>query len=115
MLGHSQTSCCCQLTRSRGTQHSVVDAVAFPSYPRYARLERDLVGQESVWIAVRQFITTRGVCGLALSSEKLGQRTAKRNVAKQFSELRCAVSEPLMMSKWIWLSKEMSPQTLTSG
>ncbi|GFV77218.1 hypothetical protein TNCV_444481 [Trichonephila clavipes] len=31
-----------------GHQHSLVDAVAFPSYPRHARLARDLAGQESV-------------------------------------------------------------------
>ncbi|GFW61132.1 hypothetical protein TNCV_4873421 [Trichonephila clavipes] len=34
-----------------GYQHSQVDAVAFPSYPRYARLERDLV----IWLARETF------------------------------------------------------------
>ncbi|GFW59656.1 histidine triad nucleotide-binding protein 3 [Trichonephila clavipes] len=31
-----------------GHQHSLLDAVAFPSYTRHARLERDLAGQESI-------------------------------------------------------------------
>ncbi|GFX51339.1 transposable element Tc3 transposase [Trichonephila clavipes] len=29
-----------------GHQHSLVDAVAFPSYPRHARLDRDMAGKE---------------------------------------------------------------------
>ncbi|GFX40038.1 hypothetical protein TNCV_2273211 [Trichonephila clavipes] len=31
-----------------GYQHFLIDAVAFPSYSRHARLERDLAGQGSV-------------------------------------------------------------------
>ncbi|GFW39362.1 hypothetical protein TNCV_1833451 [Trichonephila clavipes] len=34
-----------------GHQHSPVDAVTFPSYPRHARLERDL----EIWLAKEMF------------------------------------------------------------
>ncbi|GFV07656.1 hypothetical protein TNCV_4941581 [Trichonephila clavipes] len=52
----------------------LVDAVAFPSYPRLALLKRHL----AIWLAkevlttVRQFIATRAACGMALSFEKQG-------------------------------------------
>ncbi|GFX18160.1 hypothetical protein TNCV_1578391 [Trichonephila clavipes] len=88
-----------------GHQHSLVDAVAFPSYPRHALLKRDL----TIWLTkIRRFdklfIETRAAYGLALSSEKKGQGM----VAKQFSE--CC---PLMMTKGVRLSKKLPPHTIT--
>ncbi|GFV37894.1 hypothetical protein TNCV_2663071 [Trichonephila clavipes] len=54
-----------EMTIAASLTKSPENAVAFPSYPKHARLERDLAVQGSVLQAERQFIATRTVCGLA--------------------------------------------------
>ncbi|GFX10118.1 hypothetical protein TNCV_1865161 [Trichonephila clavipes] len=69
-----------------GHQHSLVDAVAFPSYPRHARLERDL----AIWRAKKVFDMLNG----------------SKTVLRMSSTYRCAVCVPLMTIKGVRLQKK---------
>ncbi|GFT72478.1 hypothetical protein TNCV_973531 [Trichonephila clavipes] len=62
-----------------GHQHSLIDAVAFPSYARHALLERDLV----IWLAKEVFDKLNG----------------SKTVLRMLSTYRCAVNMPLMTTK----------------
>ncbi|GFW98233.1 hypothetical protein TNCV_331851 [Trichonephila clavipes] len=70
-----------------GHEHSLLDAVAFSSYPRHDRLERDL----AIWLTKEVF-------------DKLSQ-----NVVDVPLGCKCA----LETTKGVWLSKEMAPQIIT--
>ncbi|GFX88784.1 hypothetical protein TNCV_1558291 [Trichonephila clavipes] len=60
-----------------GLQHTLVDAVAFPLYPRHAQVDRDI----AIWLAREVFDKLSGIILL-----RKGQGTAKGTVAKQVSE-----------------------------
>ncbi|GFY12121.1 hypothetical protein TNCV_3096751 [Trichonephila clavipes] len=99
----------------------MADAVAFLSYPRHARLERDLAN----WLAKEAFDNCKTVhsnmCRMrsGIISLKIWPGYCKRNgsktVLRMSSTYRCAVSLPLMTPKRVRLSNETAPQIIRPG
>ncbi|GFU23744.1 hypothetical protein TNCV_2341321 [Trichonephila clavipes] len=104
-----------------GHQHSLVDAVAFPSYPRHARLKEILrsgcpkKGLKSCKTVHSN--TCRMWSGPILLKNKARVllKVRQQNSSQNVVDVSLCSKLPLMTTKRVWLSKEMTLQNKTSG